>query len=121
MIESSFEPRKNKFQTFKTTRRSNDMKGKIVFFVVLSFLLSGAIVDASNMGFKLTYTLTYNTNGKSWFGLPYNMVSITNASEFKTDIGGTCSQIVRYKETSGSFDVWTAFLLTSMLFFTCSV
>jgi hypothetical protein len=83
--------------------------------------LAGGLI-ASNMGFKLNKTLivagqpvsgvgeTGNSlNGTNALGLPFNrQVGMNNASQLKTDIGGSCVQVSKFLRSNNSGFAYTA-------------
>ena len=60
------------------------MKKFLLFAVVL--IIAGGLL-ASNMGFKLTYSLTKGRDGNNWVSLPYYFGSSWDAADLCTDIG----------------------------------
>ena len=79
------------------------------FVLILFYLMLGAFLLSSNMGFKLTKTLTYagstyvNTN---WISLPYYYLTGTvTAENVCDDIGGTCNTLGNCE--AGKFNVST--------------
>jgi hypothetical protein len=81
------------------------MRGKIALFMLVALLaVSFTVAEASNMGFKITYNLTYTITGKNWVGLPYN-TAVTNASDLKADAGAACTEVDWFDEVTSSL-VW---------------
>lgn len=74
------------------------------YLVLLIALLVAGPLLASNMGFKLNYTLhkTSGTTNTNWISLPY-FWSGTVAQDVCTDIGATAVQIGEYDESTDSF------------------
>jgi hypothetical protein len=93
---------------------------KRIFLIPVLVLSLCGLSLASNMGFKLNYTLkkTAGTTATNWVSLPF-FWSGANAQAVCTDIGAAATQIGRYDETTDTFVSWvcgnvgTPFTLTS--------
>ena len=93
---------------------------KLPYVLLALLFLTTTGLFASNMGFKLTYTLkkTTGTTDTNWVALPY-FWSGTNAQDVCNDIGPNATQVGRYNEDTDTFTSWacgnvgTPFTLTA--------
>jgi len=87
---------------------------KKVLVAILAGLLVAGVLYASNMAFKLNYTLLAtgpgSVDGTSTIALPFNQqTNLLTASDLLNDIGGTAvvAQIERYDRTADGYVVYT--------------
>jgi len=91
------------------------MRKKVLVGLVVGLLLVAGGLYASNMAFKLNYTLLGDAdpgslNGFSTVALPFNQqTNLVNAGDLLTDIGGTAvvAQIQRFNPQSNGVDPYT--------------
>ncbi|MEW6680452.1 MAG: hypothetical protein AB1297_05495 [bacterium] len=82
----------------------------ILAVIAIALLVAGGLAIASNMGFKLLYLL-YTTGasaktGTNWVSLPMNF-PFANASDLKTDVGATCTQVSRHIRSTDALQTYT--------------